>query len=185
MSTNTHCETSPGKPLCFPKNFLLLAGLLAIAGTAGPAAAWDIRQLATENSGSNSSEIRISKQTKPWTFVMMGDTRGHHDTTTGVSVVLAPIATKIAELCPNLVLCCGDQINGDATNGLTPLSYAQMFDNWKTAMSPVIASNIPIYTVRGNHENNADEGPPLLAVKQAYYDALGTNMPGNGPNNGP
>jgi len=138
-----------------------------------------------QNSGGESAEIFIAKQANPWTFVMMGDTRGHHDTTTGVSVVLGPIATKIAELRPELVLCCGDQINGDATNGLTPLSYAQMFVNWKTAMSPVIASNIPIYTVRGNHENNADEGPPMLEVKQAYYDALGTNMPGNGPNNGP
>ena len=138
-----------------------------------------------QNTSGDSAEIFIAKQTVPWTFVIMGDTRGHHDTTTGVSVVLGPIATKIAELRPNLVLCCGDQVNGDATNGLTPLSYAQMFDNWKAAMNPVIASNIPIYTVRGNHENNAGEGPPMLDLKQAYFDALGTNMPGNGPNNGP
>jgi hypothetical protein len=138
-----------------------------------------------KNSGGVADEICIAKQINPWTFVMLGDTRGHHDTTTGVSVVLAPIATKIAELNPDLVVCCGDQINGDATNGLTPLSYAQMFDNWKAAMQPVIASNIPIYTVRGNHENSADEGPPMLDLKQAYFDALGTNMPGNGPNNGP
>jgi len=137
-----------------------------------------------QNSGGDSAEIFIAQQAKPWTFVIMGDTRGRHDTTTGVSAVLAPIATKIAELRPDLVLCCGDQVNGNATNGLTPLSYAQMFDNWKAAMNPVIASNIPIYTVRGNHENHADEGPPLLDLKQAYYDALGTNLPGNGPNNG-
>lgn len=138
-----------------------------------------------QNSGGDSAEIFIAKQANPWTFVIMGDTRGHHDTTTGVSVVLGPIATKIAELRPELVLCCGDQINGDATNGLTPLSYAQMFNNWKTAMNPVIASNIPIYTVRGNHENNAGDGPPIPELKQAYYDALGKNLPGNGPYNGP
>ena len=138
-----------------------------------------------QDSSGESSEIFLASHINPWTFVMMGDTRGHHNTTTGVSTVLAPIATKIAELRPDLVLCCGDQVNGDATNGLTPLSYAQMFDNWKAAMQPVIASNLPIYTVRGNHENNADEGPPMLDIKQAYYDALGTNMPGNGPNNGP
>lgn len=138
-----------------------------------------------QDSSGESSEIFIARQINPWTFVMLGDTRGHHNTTTGVSTVLAPIATKIAELRPDLVVCCGDQVNGNATNGLTPLGYAEMFDNWKAAMQPVIASNIPIYTVRGNHENHADEGPPLLDLKQAYYDALGTNMPGNGPNNGP
>jgi hypothetical protein len=131
------------------------------------------------------ASVLVSGRGADWTFVMMGDTRGFHDTTTGVSVVLGPIATKIAELRPDLVLCCGDQVNGNATNGLTPLGYRQMFDNWKAAMSPVIAANIPIYTVRGNHENSADEGPPLLDLKQAYFDALGTNMPGNGPNNGP
>lgn len=138
-----------------------------------------------QNSSGSASEVFIARQINPWTFVMLGDTRGHHDTTTGVSVVLAPIATKIAELRPDLVVCCGDQVNGNATNGLTPLGYGDMFDNWKTAMQPVIAANIPIYTVRGNHENHADEGPPLPDLKQAYYDALGTNMPGNGPNNGP
>ncbi len=120
-----------------------------------------------------------------WSFVIMGDTRGHHDTTTGVSTVLHTIATKIAEKNPDLVVCCGDQVNGNATNGLAPLTYAQQFDNWKTAMNPVYALNIPIYTVRGNHENHADEEAPLLDLKQAYYDALGVHMPTNGPNNGP
>ncbi len=120
-----------------------------------------------------------------WSFVIMGDTRGYHDTTSGVSTVLNAIATKIAEKNPDLVVCCGDQVNGDATNGVAPLTYAQQFDNWKTAMNPVYALNIPVYTVRGNHENDADEGPPLLDLKQAYYDALGVNMPTNGPNNGP
>lgn len=116
-----------------------------------------------------------------WSFVIMGDTRGYHDTTSGVSTVLNTLATKIAEKTPDLVLVSGDQVNGDATNGVVALSYAQQFDNWKTAMNPVYALNIPVYTVRGNHENDADEGAPLLDLKQAYYDALGTHMPTNGP----
>ena len=120
-----------------------------------------------------------------WSFVIMGDTRGHHDTDTGVSAYLTNIAVKVAEKHPDLVLVSGDQVNGNATNGIVPLTYAQQFDNWTNAMQPVYALNIPVYTVRGNHENNADEGSPLLDVKQAYYDALGVHMPTNGPNNGP
>ena len=119
-----------------------------------------------------------------WTFAIMGDTRGPHHTTTGVSPDLITIATKIAQLHPDFVLHCGDLCNGDDTNGLTALTYAQQFVNWKAAMSPVIASNIPIYTVRGNHENNCGEGAPLPDLKQAYYDAMGSAMPTNGPNNG-
>jgi len=120
-----------------------------------------------------------------WSFVIMGDTRGHHDTLTGISDYLTNIAAQVAEKHPDLVVVSGDQVNGNATNGTAPLTYAQQFDNWKAAMNPVYALNIPIYTVRGNHENHADEGPPLLDLKQAYYDALGVNMPTNGPYNGP
>lgn len=48
MNTNTNSKTSPSKPLCFPNKCLLLAGLLAMAGTTGPAAAWEIRQLTSD-----------------------------------------------------------------------------------------------------------------------------------------
>ena len=119
-----------------------------------------------------------------WTFAILGDTRGEHDTTTGISLNLNTIATKIAEVKPDLVLVGGDLCNGNSTNGLAPLTYAQQFANWKTAMNPVIASNIPLYTVRGNHENNCDEGPPITELKQDYYNAFGAFMPTNGPNNG-
>lgn len=120
-----------------------------------------------------------------WSFVIMGDTRGPHDTTTGVSPYLNTLATKIADLHPDLVLVSGDLCNGNATNGLTALTYAEQFANWKTAMTPVSTLGIPIYPVRGNHDNNASEGAPIAELKQAYYDAFGAFMPANGPNNGP
>lgn len=116
-----------------------------------------------------------------WSFVMLGDTRGPHDTTNGVSPWLNTIATKIAEVHPDLVLVSGDLVNGNDTNGVVSLSYAQQFTNWKAAMDPVTAASIAIYPVRGNHENSCDEGPPLLDLKQAYYDAFGASMPTNGP----
>ena len=120
-----------------------------------------------------------------WSIGILGDTRGEHNTTNGVSLHLNAIATKIAALHPDLVLLGGDLCNGNDTNGIVPLSYAEQFTNWNIAMAPVIASNIPIYTVRGNHENSCDEGPPIPGLKQAYYDAFGAFMPSNGPNNGP
>ena len=44
-------------------------------------------------------------------------------------------------------------------------------------------TGIPIYTVRGNHENMCSEGAPIPELKQAYYDAFHTYLPTNGPFN--
>ncbi len=121
-----------------------------------------------------------------WSFVMLGDTRGPHHTTTGVSPYLTNIAEKIATLNPELVLVCGDLVNGDDTNATFSLTYAEQYANWKTAMSPVFnyatGTGIPIYPVRGNHDNNAGEGAPITELKQAYYDAFSPYVPTNGPN---
>ncbi len=140
-----------------------------------------------------------------WSFVMLGDTRDVDYTTTGVSPYLNTIAQKIATLNPDLVLMGGDLANGNAlTNGpshslfddfngnFTDANaytlYTQMLNNWKTAMQPVYnystGTGTPIYTVRGNHENNDTEGAPIAVLKQAYYDAFSSYVPGNGPNNG-
>lgn len=121
-----------------------------------------------------------------WTFAMLGDTRGPHHTTTGVSPYLTNIAAKIATLNPELVLVCGDLVNGDDTNATFSLTYAQQYENWKTAMTPVFnyaaGTGIPIYPVRGNHDNSTDEGPPIADLKQAYFDAFSPYVPTNGPN---
>ena len=57
----------PFKPLCFPNKFILLAALLAIAGTAGPAAAWDIRQLTSD--GGVKSGVCAQNGSVLWTRV--------------------------------------------------------------------------------------------------------------------
>ena len=57
-----------------------------------------------------------------WSFVIMGDTRDSHSTTTGISPYLNTIATRIAEIQPDLVLVSGDLCNGNATDGLTSLT---------------------------------------------------------------
>jgi uncharacterized protein with beta-barrel porin domain len=127
----------------------------------------------------------------PWTFAVVGDTRGEPDTTTGASEYLPAIATKIASLTPNLVVVSGDLINGDALDNSPDVNnpripYATQVANWKAAMKPVYDAAIAIYPLRGNHENYAsDHNPTIEGLKQAYFDGFGSTVPQNGPNNGP
>jgi Icc-related predicted phosphoesterase len=125
-----------------------------------------------------------------WSFVMLGDTRGERETTTtGVSTYLNTIALKIASLNPDLVLVSGDLVNGNDVPDTSILTnYTLQFNNWKTAMQPVFnyatSTGIPIYPVRGNHENCDHEGPTVHHLKEAYYNAFIDYVPLNGPNNG-
>lgn len=121
---------------------------------------------------------------------MLGDTRADRtNTTTGGSPFLNTIAQKIASLNPELVLACGDLVNGNDVPAGSPLEdYALQFTNWMTAMQPVFdystGTGIPIYPVRGNHENCDHEGPTVHALKAAYYKAFKDYVPLNGPNHG-
>jgi hypothetical protein len=125
-----------------------------------------------------------------WSFAMLGDTRGDRtNTSTGVSPHLHTIAEKIATLNPSLVLVCGDLVNGNDVPTGSPLeNYTLQFDYWKTAMQPVFNYNtdtgIPIYPVRGNHENCDHEGPTVVHLKEDYYNAFKNYVPLNGPNYG-
>jgi len=125
-----------------------------------------------------------------WKFVMMGDTRGEDSTTTGASEYLPAIVSEIKTLNPSFVLVGGDLVNGDALSD-TPdvnnprIPYATQFANWKQIMKPLSDAGIAIYPVRGNHENYAsDHDPTIPSLKQAYFDAFGSTVPQNGPDNG-
>ena len=138
-----------------------------------------------------------------WSFVMLGDTRGDNDTSTGINSNLNTLAQKIASLNPQLVIMVGDLCNGDALNTNSPwypadgnftnaamkATYAGFFATWKAAMQPIFnystGTGIPIYTVRGNHENEDGEHAPIEVLKQAYQEAFSAYVPTNGPNNGP
>jgi hypothetical protein len=137
-----------------------------------------------------------------WSFVMLGDTRGDNNTSNGISPYLNTIAQKIASLNPQLVIVDGDLCNGDALNTNSPwypadgnftnaamkTTYAGFFATWKAAMQPIFnystGTGIPIYTVRGNHENEDEERAPIEVLKQAYQEAFSAYVPTNGPNNG-
>jgi hypothetical protein len=143
---------------------------------------------------------------------MFGDCRGDDNTATGISPYLNIMAQKMASLNPQMVIVGGDLCNGDClnpyipANGDTPASgsplypaggdfnstaaktmYAGQFDRWKEAMLPVFnyttKIGIPIYTVRGNHENQDQGKAPVAMLKQAYKEAFSEFVPDNGPIN--
>ncbi|MCX5709522.1 MAG: autotransporter domain-containing protein [Candidatus Omnitrophica bacterium] len=142
--------------------------------------------------------------TTPWSFAVIGDTRGADTTTTtGVSEYLPAIASVITNpssvqtgaITPSAVFVSGDLINGNDllnSSGVPDyrIQYDTQFANWKSTaygMGSVYAAGIPVYTVRGNHENNADDGLPPdsslhpTTLTTAYYNALGSSMPTDGP----
>jgi fructosamine-3-kinase len=102
----------------------------------------------------------IASAQKSWSFVMLGDTRGENDTSTGINPNLNIIAQKIASLNPQLVIVAGDLCNGNCLNTNSPLYppdtnfnnaamkavYAGFFANWKAAMQPVFDYSKPLPT---------------------------------------
>ena len=137
-----------------------------------------------------------------WSFVMLGDTRDEDNTTNGISPHLMTIAQKVASLHPQLVIVAGDLCNGNALNTNSPFYpaggdfsnaamkavYARFFTNWMTAMQPIFdystRTGIPIYTLRGNHENeDGNRAEPIEILKQAYQEAFSAYVPANGPSN--
>ncbi len=128
-----------------------------------------------------------------WKFAVVCDTRGDNNDTPGKKCINEYILKLIAQSIVNerceLVIVPGDMVNGWWANGNT--SYGKQFQDWKKAMAPVYKKKIPVYTVRGNHEDGAGIAyppqPPYAmisnpALKDAYLEAFGDDNPKNGPN---
>lgn len=116
----------------------------------------------------------------------MGDTRDKTThTATGISPDLPELARAIAAEKPDLVLHTGDLCNGYYTAKDSPMHgrFKEMFRNWKAAVKAVYdyekRQGIPIYPVRGNHEDGELITDP--ALKRAYEEEIGVYLPGNGP----
>jgi hypothetical protein len=123
---------------------------------------------------------------RQWTFVVLGDTRDvSEDTSTGISPDLPRIAEAVAAEKPDLVIHNGDLINGYYTGHESPVhgKFQEMFDNWKRAIKPIYdfetRSGIPLYVIRGNHEDGLLMTNP--ALKAAYQEQIASFMPQNGP----
>jgi hypothetical protein len=121
-----------------------------------------------------------------WSFVVFGDTR---DTTSNTKKGISPLLDRLVEGIvaekPALVIHIGDLINGFYTSKDSPVhkKYSQMFENWKTAVKPIYDFNggtgIPLYVVRGNHEDG--ELVTNEDLKAAYLKSIAPLMPQNGP----
>ena len=126
-----------------------------------------------------------------WRFAVFCDTRGSNDLNTWKTCVntfaLTAIADEIVRQQCKLAIVPGDLINGWWANGHT--SYEDQFSLWKQLMAPVYDAGIPVYPVRGNHEDGPGAYPPVppystnpdAHLKGAFVDAFGSTNPTNGP----
>ena len=121
-----------------------------------------------------------------WKFVVFGDSPDPaKNTTTGISPALAPIATAVAAENPDLVLYMGDLVNGWELTNESPMekNFTGQFGNWMTAVSPIhnysADTGIPLYVVRGNHEDGPIE--TVLPLLSTYRATAASGMPANGP----
>ena len=145
---------------------------------------YDPGRLPTASAAGNASAA--SAGSARWSFVVFGDTRdATRNTQKGISPLLGRMAEAIAAERPALVLHIGDLINGYYTSQGSPLhgQYGEMFENWKTAVKPIYdfdrRTGIPLYTVRGNHEDG--ELVTSIGLKTAYLKYIAPFMPQNGP----
>lgn len=107
-------------------------------------------------------------QAEPWTFAVMGDTRGPDDSPGVNTQIVSSIAMDIASNACRFVLVTGDLIWGGSGD------IRDQYDVWKNAMAPVYRAGIPIYPIRGNHEYIRD---PTGTVWRSVFP----NLPTNGP----
>ncbi len=121
-----------------------------------------------------------------WTFVVFGDSPDPNaSSTTGVSPGLIPVAKAIAAEKPDLALYVGDLTNGWELENTSPVAgnYSAQHANWMAVVSPIhnyaTGTGIPLYVMRGNHE----DGPPLnvTPLLDNYLATVATGMPTNGP----
>ena len=104
----------------------------------------------------------------PWRFAVISDTQGDNKDTPGKSglndEVVKALAGAIAREKIDFLLVSGDLTGGWFKNGGTP--YEAQYANWRKAMEPVFQAGIPVFPIRGNH----DDGPERLALPPLAAD---------------
>ncbi|MCX6560833.1 MAG: metallophosphoesterase, partial [Candidatus Aminicenantes bacterium] len=98
----------------------------------------------------------------PWRFAVISDTQGDNKDTPGKSGLNDEVVKALAEAIVrekiDFLLVSGDLTSGWFKNGGTP--YETQYANWRKAMQPVFRAGIPVFPIRGNH----DDGPERLAL---------------------
>lgn len=131
-------------------------------------------QVTTASGSSNATRtvtISPSASSSAWRFAMVGDTHVTQGATDLASELGGAMLADRAEL----VLVAGDLVEGGSGADATRLQ--QQLEAFRTAMTPLIQAGIPIYPVRGNHENDAVDN---LSAWNAVFSGTAA-LPANGP----
>jgi len=119
---------------------------------------------------------QANSNAEAWTFAVVGDSRGNGYTyKDGVNwKILKNIAENIKDNKCDLVVFPGDLIQGST-------KHLEQYKSWRNAMAPVLNARIPVYPVRGNHEEWGDANG--THYKTFVNTAL--KIPQNGPQGPP
>lgn len=104
-----------------------------------------------------------------WRFAVLGDTH------VGSSDTVAEMIPFILEDSVDFVVVVGDLVEGGL--GTPGSQLLQELENWKTIFAPIYNAGIPVYGLRGNHEDDANNDVNMwnTAFSGSY------SFPQNGP----
>ena len=113
--------------------------------------------------------VRDIPATNAWRFAFVGDT--HVPLTT----VPGEIATAAVGDDARFLIVAGDV--AESGSNCSPATLTTQLTEWRTEMAPLSNSGIPVYVIRGNHEDDVPDGLP--AWTNFFSGAY--SMPSNGP----
>lgn len=113
--------------------------------------------------------VRDIPVTNAWRFAFVGDT--HVPLTT----IPAEIATAAINDDAKFLIIAGDVTESGA--GCSLSTFTTQLTTWRSEMAPLANSGIPVYVIRGNHEDDVPNG--LLEWTNFFSGAY--SMPTNGP----
>ena len=113
--------------------------------------------------------VRDIPVTNAWRFAFVGDTH------TPLSALPSEIAAAVVNDDAKFLIVAGDLVEAGAA--ASPSTLQSQLNTWRTALSPVSASGIGLYVIRGNHEDDVSSG---LGTWNSFFSGA-YSMPGNGP----
>ncbi len=113
--------------------------------------------------------VRDLPVTSAWRFAFVGDT--HVPLTTVPGEIAAAVVNDDAKL----LVVAGDII--ESGSGCSPATFMDQLTTWRSEMAPLAAAGIPVYVIRGNHE---DDAPDNLLSWTNFFSGVYA-MPSNGP----
>ncbi len=105
----------------------------------------------------------------PWRFAFVGDT---HSPETSIP---SEIASAVLADGSKFLLLAGDIVQAGPT--ASPSIMQTQLAAWRNALAPLFTNSIPVYVIRGNHENLVTNN---LGVWNSFFSGANA-MPTNGP----